>query len=190
MSCWHTSVFTVTIQTLTYCGVQFSHSIHQLTYVLQKSYLSSLLIDSPLVADQRSSLTRASHEAEFDEILNLIDILDSQSEFIRLKVVASNLDNLPKFGPEEINIAAVVGQARVEASVQDILSRVHDLVTNQERLLLIESAIKDMAAAVEQIAANSASHDPDIAPTSRLVVELQGKLETFSSFDCSLTVHI
>jgi len=47
--------------------------------------------------------------------------------------------------------------------------------------LLTESAVKDMATTVEQIVANSASHDPDMAPTSRLVVELQGKLEMFSS---------
>jgi len=117
------------------------------------------------VADRRSSSTRASHEAEIDDIFNLIDILDLQSEFSRVKFVACNLDNLPKFGPEEINIAAVVNrQARVEASVQDISSRVHELVTNQGRLLLTESDIKDMAAAIEQIVANSASRDPDIAP--------------------------
>jgi len=78
-----------------------------------------------------------SHEAEIDDILNLIDILDLQSEFNRFKFVACNLDNFPKFGPKEINIAAVINrQAIVEASVQDISSRVHDLVTNQERLLL------------------------------------------------------
>jgi len=90
-----------------------------------------------------------------------------------------------------MNIAAVVNRkARVEESVQDISSRVHDRVTNQERLLLNELAIKDMAAAVEQITANSASRDPDIAPISRLVVELQGKLETFSSSVFSRLDHL
>lgn len=53
---------------------------------------SSLLIDNPLVADRRSSSTRASHEAEIDDILNLIDILDLQSEFSCVKFVACNLD--------------------------------------------------------------------------------------------------
>jgi len=56
--------------------------------------------------------------------------------------------------------------------------------------LLTEWAIKDMAAAFEQIGANSASHNPDIAPTSCLVVELQGKLETFSSSVCSRLDHL
>jgi len=60
------------------------------------------------VADQRSSLSRESHEAEIDDILNLIDILDLQSEFSCFEFIACNLDNLPKFAPEEINIAAVV----------------------------------------------------------------------------------
>jgi hypothetical protein len=51
------------------------------------------------VAERRSSSTRASHEAEIDDVLNLIEILDLQSEFGRMKFVASDLDNLPKFGP-------------------------------------------------------------------------------------------
>jgi len=73
---------------------------------------SSLLIDSALVTDRRSSSTRTSHEAEIDDILNLIHIVDLQSEFSRFKFVACNLDNLPK----EINIAALVNrQARVES---------------------------------------------------------------------------
>ena len=152
---------------------------------------SSLLIDNPLVADRRSSSTRASHEAEIDDILNLIDILDLQSEFSCVKFVACNLDKLPKFGPEEINIAAVVNrQAKVEASIQDISSQVHELATSQEKLLMERSAMKDMAAAVEQIVANSASHHPDIESNSRLVVELQGKLETFSSSVCSRLDHL
>jgi len=93
--------------------------------------LSSVLIDSPLVADRRSSSTRASHDAEIDNILHLMDILDLQSEYSHFQFVACNLDNLPKFGPDMINIAAVVNrQARVDASVQDISSRVHKLVTN------------------------------------------------------------
>ena len=45
------------------------------------------------MAERRSSSTRASHEAEIDDILNVIEILDLQSEFGCLKFVASNLDN-------------------------------------------------------------------------------------------------
>jgi hypothetical protein len=102
--------------------------------------------------------------------------------------VASDLDNLPKFGPEEINIAAVVNrQARVDASVQDIACKVNELATNQERFLMTETSFKDMTTAVEQIAANCTNThlDLNVEPISRLVVEMQEKLETFSSSVCS-----
>jgi hypothetical protein len=69
---------------------------------------TTLLSDCTHVAERRSSSTRAAHEAEIDDIINIIDILDLQSGFDRFKFVASNFDNLPKFGPEEINIAAIV----------------------------------------------------------------------------------
>ena len=125
---------------------------------------SSLLVDSPFVAERRSLSTRASHEAEIDDVINVIDILDLQSEFDHLKFVPGNLDELPKFGPEKINIAVFVErQVLAEASSKDISSKIQQLAINQERLLLTGASIKDMSTANEKIAANN-------EPTSRLVV--------------------
>ena len=73
-------------------------------------------MNSPSVAERRSSSTRASHEIK-------IDILDLRSEFDHVNFVAGNLDKLPKFGPEEINITYVVQrQVLSEASIREMLS--------------------------------------------------------------------
>ena len=72
------------------------------------------------------------HEAETDDIVNIIDALDLQGVYDKCKFVASNLDNLPKFGPEELNVAAVVDrQVRTEAAIQDISVKVHQLSATQ-----------------------------------------------------------
>ena len=86
----------------------------------------------PLLADRRNSSVRAAHEAEVDDIVGIFDVLDAQSLLLQTTFVAANLDALPKFGPEEINIAAVVDrQVRVEATVKDISTAVQQLTTNQ-----------------------------------------------------------
>ena len=122
-----------------------------------------------LVADRRNSTTRASHEAEMDDIISLCDVLDLQGSFINCKFVAGNLDNLPKFGPEELNLAAVV-----------------------ERQLRTEATVTNMVAAIDQItmahmnSAGLAGTDVD----SKQVNELQQKLETFSSSVCARLDHL
>jgi len=51
---------------------------------------SSLLMDSPFVAERYNSSIRAAHEAEIDDIINTVHLLDSQSDFDGFKF-ASNL---------------------------------------------------------------------------------------------------
>ena len=125
-----------------------------------KGQFSLLLSSCAFVAERRNSSTRAAHEAEVDDILNIFDVLDLQNILVNCKFVASNLDNIPKFGPEEVNLASIV-----------------------ERQLRTEATVTDMVSAVEQIATDRSgiTCNPDIEATTRLVVELQQKLETFSS---------
>jgi hypothetical protein len=47
------------------------------------------------------------HEAELDNIVGLVDLLDEQGSLQDVRFVAAELDRLPKFGPEERNIGAV-----------------------------------------------------------------------------------
>lgn len=124
---------------------------------------SSLLTNCSFVAERRNSTTRAAHEAEIDDIVNIIDALDLQGVFDSRKFVAWDHDNLPKFGPEEINIAAVVDrQVRVEAAIQDISAKVHQLSTTQ---IAADNAVADGLA---QLSIQS------------MVTNMQQKLDAFS----------
>ena len=120
-------------------------------------------------AERRNSATRASHEAEMDDIVNLCDILDLQGCLTNCKFVSLNLDNLPKFGPEELNLAAVV-----------------------DRQMRTEATVSDMAATIDQLKTMkvSAAVTADSDATSRQVNELQQKLELFSSSVCARLDHL
>ena len=62
---------------------------------------STQLETSVFVVERRNSSTRTAFEAELDDISNIFDVLDLQGSFVNCKFVAFNLENLPKYGPEE-----------------------------------------------------------------------------------------
>jgi len=131
---------------------------------------SSQLGSCASTAERRNSAARASHEAEIDDIVSLCDVLDLQGCFAKCQFVARNLDNLPKFGPEELNLAAVV-----------------------ERQVRTEANVTDMAAAIDQLKTINVTSNIDLAgidATSRQVNELQQKLESFSSLVCARLDHL
>jgi len=60
----------------------------------------------------------------------VFDALDAQSELAGYLFVASNLGQLPKFGPEEMNIGAVVDrQVRMESAIQELTANVNRLTS-------------------------------------------------------------
>jgi hypothetical protein len=132
---------------------------------------SSQLSSCAYIAERRNSSTRAAHEAEIEDIINIFDALDLQHAFTSCKFVASDLDKLPKYGPEEMNLACVV-----------------------DRQLRTEASVKDMAAAVEQLSATMSrpvnTNGIDIESTFHLVDQLQQKLDTFSSSVCDRLDHL
>lgn len=132
---------------------------------------SSQIGSSSMVAERRNSSTRAAHEAEFDDIIALFDTLDLQNVLCSCIFVASDLDHLPKFGPEEINIASVV-----------------------EKQLRTEATIKDLSSAIEQLAANRVTTNVTdaalIEDTAHQLTGLQVKLESFSSSVFSRLDHL
>jgi hypothetical protein len=88
----------------------------------------SLLSACPLVSDRRNSSTRGVHEAEIDDIIGIFDVLDTRGALRGTTFVAANLEILPKFGPEEINLAAIVErQARTDAAIENISTAVQRL---------------------------------------------------------------
>ena len=117
-----------------------------------------LLGSCALLAERRGSSSRAAHEAEIDDILGLLDLLDNQKAVGNVKFVAANLDLLPKFGPEELNIAAVVDrQARIENTVDSLSAAVQQLSSAQSSsdqlmpaaLTPLQSTIDDMKRTME-----------------------------------------
>ena len=64
--------------------------------------------DSSLLTDRRDSNIRPAHEAELDDIIGLLDLLDERGRLQGALFVAADLERLPKFGPEELNVGAVV----------------------------------------------------------------------------------
>ena len=68
------------------------------------------------------------HEAEVDDIIGIFDVLDTRDALRSTTFAAANLDLLPKFGPEEINLAAIVDrQARTDAIVENMATTVQQL---------------------------------------------------------------
>ena len=74
---------------------------------------------------RRSSSQRPASEAEAEDILLIFDALDNLNAgpLQDIKFVASSLDRLPKYGPEEINICSVIDhQALTDARLAEIIS--------------------------------------------------------------------
>jgi hypothetical protein len=110
------------------------NDISQAKQLLIQKYLLQLE-SCPLLAERRNSSTRSVHEAELDDIIGMFDFLDSTNTLNIVTFVSVNLDNLPKFGPEEFNLAAVVEkQVRAEAAIKVMAVAIEQL---QTRLILV-----------------------------------------------------
>ena len=83
---------------------------------------------SVLLTERRSSTSRPAHEAEAEDIVGIFDALDVQNILHNQVFVATNLAKVPKYGPEETNIAAVVDR-QVETE-----SRISKLACNIDKL--------------------------------------------------------
>lgn len=65
------------------------------------------LSSNTLATERRSSSSRPAHEAEIDDIIGLANGLDEKDDLQSIKFVAADLERLPKYGPEEINMAYI-----------------------------------------------------------------------------------
>lgn len=85
----------------------------------------SAVNNCPCITERRNSTSRLAHEAEVDDILGLFDALDTQHALKDCLFVASDFSLVPKFGPEELNVAAVVDkQVRMETAIQTLSASV------------------------------------------------------------------
>jgi len=114
--------------------------------------------------ERQSSTSRAAHEAEIDDILVIFDTLDVHNTLEGYLFVGTNLSSLPKFGPEEMNIAAITDrQVHMEEAVRELSSNISALKPNsadiEQRLSVFKAAIlsqlEKLAALSDQLTATA-----------------------------------
>ena len=69
---------------------------------------ASELVDCQYKTARRHSTARSAHDAEVEDILCKLELLDNGIVLNRNRFTALSLDRLPRYGPNEINICAVV----------------------------------------------------------------------------------
>jgi len=89
------------------------------------------LAEGEFATERRSSNVRPAKEAQVDDIINMFDVVDRQDHLTKVRFAAIAYDRLPRYGPEELNIAAVIDrQARTEQSIGDIDAKLKSLCTS------------------------------------------------------------
>jgi hypothetical protein len=83
------------------------------------------------LVDRRNSTVRQAHEAELDDVLGIFDAADAVLALDGYFFAASRLDQLPKFGPEEVNLGVVVErQVKMDSAIQSLSASIHQLSNN------------------------------------------------------------
>ena len=90
----------------------------------------SCLEETAFVTGRRGSSSRSKQEAELDDICGAIDFIDNKNLVQGICFVAINMDRIPKYGPEELNICAVVDRQRLqEVSIESLTERISEVET-------------------------------------------------------------
>lgn len=107
------------------------------------------LIDCPLKTARRHSTARTAHDAEAEDIIRMLESLDNQNNLGKVQFTASNFDKLPKYGPEEINLCAVVDkQVHLDTKVNEIASQMSTLTTAIESVRVNIASVTGTATVV------------------------------------------
>jgi len=109
---------------------------------------------SQFTSERRKSAVRSACDAEIDDIVGILHAVDEDQSLAldNYVFVASDFKQLPKFGPEELNIAVVVDrQATMEASIQQLTKTVQQLS--------VSSAPDPSEVAARQAAADAVSKE-------------------------------
>ena len=123
------------------------------------SLFEDRLSDFLYLTERRSSASRPAHEAELDDVLGAIDLLDTKDMLNTVVFAAVNLTRLPGYGPEETNVCAIAErQSELRASVSQLNTRMdainsHSGTGSQQCVTKIASdmsAVKDTIAQMEK----------------------------------------
>ena len=114
---------------------------------------AAMLTDCPLTVAQRHSVARAAHDAEAEDIIKLMEMLDNLDALNKTRFAAIAKDRLPNYGPEEINIYAVVDiQQIMESKIEDATRQLTQIADNNcvmDAVEYIDDRVKMMTAKLE-----------------------------------------
>lgn len=85
------------------------------------------------LTERRNSQARTAREAELEDIVGILQVADAEPSQLLdgYLFVASDIKRLPKYGPEEVNIAVVVDrQIRMEASIHNLSTAVQQMASS------------------------------------------------------------
>ena len=136
--------------------------------------------NTSFVTERRSSSTRSVHEAELDDILSLLEVIDGKNMLVSVTFVAANLGRLPGYAPEETNISAFVEkQTKMSTTLDQLSSAVKDLQV-QSVNPVTEVEVKPSHAGVPS---TGAATDGIVRESSVLnsLVNIQQKLDNIES---------
>jgi len=111
---------------------------------------SAELINCPLKTVRRHLAVRTAHDAEAEDIIRrLCEILDNQNSLSKVQFAAVNIGRLPQYGPEEINLCAVVDkQVHLDTKVTEIASQISTLVNAIESVRIAATSVAGATTAV------------------------------------------
>jgi hypothetical protein len=137
--------------------VHFSHDDIAAAKRLLIQEFQSISGVAQFTLDRRNSTIRQAHEAEVDDIIAIFDVVDTKNLLMDYLFVASNLQTMPKYGPEEINLAVVV-----------------------DRQVQMDVAIANLSSSVEKLSRNSPPADSSSVAQQSIANDIQQQLGAFS----------
>lgn len=105
------------------------------------------LTDCSFKTARRQSNTRSAHDAEVEDILGMLELLDNSNSLSNVSFTAATLDRLPHYGPNDINICAIVDkQLQLEKQLSSLNSTLEEKLVNNsvETKDAIENKFKEI----------------------------------------------
>lgn len=104
------------------------------------------------ITERRNSSARQAYDAELEDILGTMDWLDNRKLFSSVSFAAVNHDRIPHYGPEEINICAVVDrQTRADANIEQLSEYVNELRNHPTSNIHADPTINDLSTGVTEL---------------------------------------
>ena len=106
-----------------YSGVEIAAAKKQLLLSF-----GQYVCDTSLSTERCSSTQRSASDAEIDDILELLDIVDNLHALTSVQFVTAKYDRLPGYGPEQINVCSLLDrQVAADKNIADLVNKVDAL---------------------------------------------------------------